>query len=121
MNLGETIKKLRVDRNWTQDELAYKARITAANISRIETGKHGPSTQLLESLAYVFGMKMYQLVALAENEYLPVAQQEYNHSEELLLRNFRLMPLKEREVFSELSESLAKLHRPIKKKGATVS
>lgn len=116
MNLGETIKKLRVDRNWTQDELAFRAKITAANISRIETGKHGPSTQLLESLAYVFGMKMYQLVALAENEALLVAQPEYSHDEEVLLKNFRAMPLKERELFSSLSASLAKLHRPARKK-----
>lgn len=116
MNLGETIRRLRAARNWTQDELAYKAKITAANISRIETGKHGPSTQLLESLAYVFGMKMYQLVALAENESLPVAQPEFSISEEILLRNFRAMSPKERELFSSLSDSLAKLPHPSRKK-----
>ncbi|NNM79828.1 MAG: helix-turn-helix transcriptional regulator [Gallionella sp.] len=116
MNLGETIKKLRIARNWTQDELAYQAKITAANISRIETGKHGPSIQLLESLAYVFGMRVYQLVALAEEEVLLVAQPEYSHGEEVLLKNFRAMPQKEKEVFASLSVSLAKLHRPHVKK-----
>lgn len=109
MNLGETIKKLRDARHWTQDELAYKAKITAANISRIETGKHGPSTQLLESLAYVFGMKMYQLVALAEGEVLPVAPPEYNHEEEMLLAEFRAMPKEQRAILQTVSSSFAKL------------
>lgn len=108
MNLGETIKKLRVARNWTQDELAYLAKITAANISRIETGKHGPSTQLLESLAYVFGMKMYQLIALAEGEKLPVAVPEYNHEEARLLECFRAMPKEERKLFQAMGESFSK-------------
>ncbi|WP_435628339.1 helix-turn-helix domain-containing protein [Candidatus Ferrigenium straubiae] len=109
MNLGETIKNLRIARHWTQDELAYRAKITAANISRIETGKHGPSTQLLESLASVFGMKMYQLVALAEGEKLPVASPEYDFTEQALLQNFRSMTPKEQELFMAMGERLAEL------------
>lgn len=107
MNLGETIKNLRLARHWTQDELAYRAKITAANISRIENGKHGPSTQLLESLACVFGMKMYQLVALAENEKLPISPPDYDFAEQALLQNFRTMPPKERELFLAMGERLA--------------
>jgi transcriptional regulator with XRE-family HTH domain len=107
MNLGETIKNLRLARHWTQDELAYRAKITAANISRIENGKHGPSTQLLESLAFVFGMKMYQLVALAENEKLLTSLPDYNFAEQALLQNFRAMPPKERELFLAMGERLA--------------
>ena len=107
MNLGETIKNLRLARHWTQDELAYRAKITAANISRIENGKHGPSTQLLNSLAYVFGMKMYQLVALAENEKLPISPPDYDFVEQALLQNFRAMPPKERELFLAMGERLA--------------
>lgn len=107
MNLGETIKKLRIARHWTQDELAYRAKITAANISRIETGKHGPSTQLLESLAYVFDIKMYQLVALAEGEKLMIAAPEYSFAEQALLQNFRVMTPKEQELLLALGERLA--------------
>lgn len=109
MNLGETIKSLRLARHWTQDELAFRAKTTAANISRIETGKHGPSTQLLETLAYVFGMKMYQLVALAEGEKLPAASSEYDFAEHSLLQNFRAMTPKERELFIAMGERLAQL------------
>lgn len=109
MNLGEKIKSLRIARHWTQDELAYRAKITAANISRIETGKHGPSTQLLDSLACVFGMRMYQLVALAEGEKLPIAPLEYDFTEQLLLQNFRSMTHKEQELFIAMGERLAQL------------
>lgn len=109
MNLGRTIKELRLARHWTQDELAYRAKITAANISRIETGKHGPSTQLLESLAAVFGIKMYQLVALVEGEKLPVAAPVHDFAEQALLQNFRAMKPKERELFIAMSERFAKL------------
>ena len=108
MNLGGTIKNLRIARHWTQDELAYRAKITSANISRIETGKHGPSTQLLESLAYVFDMKMYQLVALAEGEKLPMAPLEYSFTEQALLQNFRAMSPREQELLLALSERLAR-------------
>lgn len=107
MNLGETIKKIRITRQWTQDELAYRARTTAANISRIENGKHGPSTQLLETLAYVFGMKLYQLVAFAEGENLPVAPQKFDLTEQVLLQNFHAMSPKEQELFKSLGERLA--------------
>jgi len=113
MNLGKTIKDLRIARHWTQDELAYRANITAANISRIETGKHGPSTQLLNSLAKAFGMKSYQLVALAEGERLPVAPPEYDLSEQALLQHFRAMTAKERDLFMAMGERLARLGETI--------
>lgn len=109
MNLGETIKVLRIARQWTQDELAYRAKTTAANISRIENGKHGPSTQLLETFAYVFGMKLYQLVAFAEGEKLLVAPQEFDLTEHVLLQNFHAMTPKEQELFKSLGERLAQL------------
>jgi transcriptional regulator with XRE-family HTH domain len=109
MNLGETIKNLRAARHWTQDELAYRAKTTAANISRIENGIHSPGTQLLETIAYVFGMKMYQIVALAEGEKLPVAALEHNFVEQALLQNFRAMTPKEQALFIATSECFAKI------------
>lgn len=113
MNLGETIKALRITRQWTQEELAYRAKTTAANISRIENGKHGPSTQLLETLAYVFGMKMYQLVAFAEGEKLLVAPQEFDLTEQILLKNFHAMTPTDRELLMTMCERLAQLGKLI--------
>lgn len=109
MNIGETINKLREERRWTQEELAARANITAANISRIENGKHGPSMQLLESLAHAFGLKIYQLIAIAEGEQLPIAIQKFDFEENKLLTNFRNMPSEQRELFQLVGASFSQL------------
>ena len=109
MELGETLRKLREERHWTQDELADRANITAANISRIENGKHGPSVQLLESLAHAFGLKVYQLIALAEGEQLPVAIPKFDFEEDRLLKSYNMMPSEQRELFQLIGDSFAKL------------
>ena len=109
MKIGETVRKCREMRAWTQEEFAYKVKTTAANISRIENGKHGPGAELLESIAYVFGMKVYQLIALAEGEALTVAAPEYNHEEALLLECFRALPVEERQLLRAVGESFRKL------------
>lgn len=109
MNIGETINKLREERRWTQEELAARANITAANISRIENGKHGPSVQLLESLAHAFGLKVYQLIAIAEGEVLQTAIPKFDFEEDRLLTNYRKMPIGQREIFQLVGESFAQL------------
>jgi transcriptional regulator with XRE-family HTH domain len=109
MNIGETINKLREERRWTQEELAARANITAANISRIENGKHGPSIQLLESLAKAFDLKVYQLVAIAEGEVLQTAMPKFNFDEDRLLTNFRNMPSDQREIFQMVGASFSQL------------
>lgn len=110
MNIGETIRKLREERHWTQEELAARANITAANISRIENGKHGPSVQLLEALAHAFGLKVYQLIAIAEGESLAVAIPKFDFEEDRLLTNFRTMPNEQREIFQLVGQSFASLN-----------
>ena len=60
MKIGGTIKELRLNRGLTQSELADLAGTTAANISRIESGKHGAGSDLLNSLAFVLRLKVHQ-------------------------------------------------------------
>ena len=52
-------------------------------------------------------MKMYQLIALAENEKLPISPPDDDFAEQALLQNFRAMPPKERELFLAMGERLA--------------
>lgn len=99
MNIGETIRKLREERHWSQEELAGRANVTAASISRIENGKHGPSLQLLESFAHAFGLQTYQVVAMAENAELLTAAPQFDLDEDKLLSQFRKMPHDQRELF----------------------
>jgi transcriptional regulator with XRE-family HTH domain len=116
MNIGKTINELRDERRWTQEELAARANITAANISRIENGKHGPSVQLLESLAQAFGLMVYQLIAIAENEKLPAAIQRFDFDESKLLTSFRNMPNEQREIFQLVGASFAAVKKNKKSK-----
>lgn len=102
MELGKTIKRLREQRGLSQDELAFRAGTSAANISRIENGKHGAGEDLLASLAKEFGLKIYQLVALAEGVETPNIPKLSNPDEEAILTVFRGMTDKQRELFKAI-------------------
>lgn len=91
MNLGSTIKALRERHGWSQEELGWRVNSSAANISRIETGKYRPGEDVLESLAQVFGIRVSELFALAEGA--PGSQVVHlpDQAEALLLAHFRAM------------------------------
>jgi XRE family transcriptional regulator of biofilm formation len=56
-NIGERIKKLRITKGWTMQELAEKTNSTAATINNIEKGKSAnPTARLVVELASVFGV-----------------------------------------------------------------
>lgn len=48
---GATVKHLRNERGWTQEQLAARVRCARNTIARIETGTRRPSLPLLERLA----------------------------------------------------------------------
>ncbi len=48
---GATVKRLRNQRGWTQEELARRVGVAPNTIARIETGNRRPSLTLLERLA----------------------------------------------------------------------
>jgi transcriptional regulator with XRE-family HTH domain len=111
MNLGPIIKQLRERRRWTQDELAHQAGTTAANISRIEAGKHRPSAELLGSIAYVLELKIYELIALSEGLTPPALQPGFDADEELLVSYYRKMPTEQKELFKAIGASFCRLRR----------
>lgn len=99
MEMGKVIKRLREERGWSQDELAFRTGTSAANISRIENGKHGAGQELLEALAREFDYKVYQLVALAEGVETPIIPINSNPDEEALLSDYRAMKDEQRILF----------------------
>lgn len=99
MSFGQVIKKLREERGWSQEELAHRVGISTANISRIETGKHGASETLKVLLAREFGYKVYQLIALAEGVRSPEIPPLRDQDEETLLDYFRSMDKEQRSLF----------------------
>jgi putative transcriptional regulator len=50
--------------DWTQEELARRARVTRKTINTVEKGKYIPSTYLALKLAKVFGVPVEELFQL---------------------------------------------------------
>ncbi|MFI4991654.1 MAG: helix-turn-helix domain-containing protein [Solirubrobacterales bacterium] len=67
-DLGGAIKRLRVERNLTQEDLAHKAGITTGTLSRTETGETSPSWRTVKSIAEALDMSAAELVATAEHD-----------------------------------------------------
>lgn len=111
MELGKVIKRLREGRGWSQDELAFRTGTSAANISRIENGKHGAGEALLEALSREFDYKVYQLVALAEGVDAPIIPVNSNPDEEGLLSNYRAMTEDQRLLFRAVGQEFVKKAR----------
>ncbi len=60
--LGERIRKLRRERDWTQKELAERVGVDYKNISNYEVGRLTPSKKTLQRLVGVFGLTIDELV-----------------------------------------------------------
>ncbi len=60
MKIGENIKRLRLSRGFTQEELAERADLTKGFISLLERDKTSPSIATLEQLLDVLGVSLKQ-------------------------------------------------------------
>jgi transcriptional regulator with XRE-family HTH domain len=49
--IGKTIKKLRIDKEISQEELAHRSHIHVSQLSRMENGKANPSLEILITIA----------------------------------------------------------------------
>ena len=56
MTIGDKIKELRKENNWSQDDLAEKINSEKSHISKYETGKLIPSPAIILKLAEVFNV-----------------------------------------------------------------
>ncbi len=63
MDLHKRIKKLRQDKEWTQQELADKVGVKQKQISSYETGVSKPSANVLMRIAEVFDVSTDSLLA----------------------------------------------------------
>ena len=62
MGLDTTIKRLRLEKGWTQDELSRKLGVTPKTISFYELGERRPSRNSLIKLAQIFGITVDELI-----------------------------------------------------------
>lgn len=64
---GYNLKKIRKERNMTQDELSEKLGISQKHLSTIETGDHFASAQLMEKIISEFNIPISELFVSDEN------------------------------------------------------
>jgi transcriptional regulator with XRE-family HTH domain len=62
VRLGNRVRTLRRERQWTQVELAEMLGIDRSYLSEIETGKKDPSLRVLKTIADGFGLSLSQLL-----------------------------------------------------------
>lgn len=61
MKIGQVIREIRVAHKATLEEIAFAADTNASNLSRIERGKQGYSTETLERIASTLGVTVSDL------------------------------------------------------------
>ena len=65
---GAHVRRLRLAREWSLQELAYRADIALLTVHRIETAKFAATIDVLLSLTRAFQMPLKELVDCAEME-----------------------------------------------------
>jgi len=58
MTLGERIKRLRMERGWSQTQLAQRLEVHPKQVSGWERGAHTPSTDVLIRIAETLGVSL---------------------------------------------------------------
>ncbi len=78
----EAVRKLRIDRGWTQRKLAHEARTSQHTIGEIELGLRDPHPTTLRKIAEAFGVSEAEL--LAEEADMPEAPGElpFEHAQQ---------------------------------------
>ena len=72
MKIGQEIKKLRLDKGMTQEELAERTNLSVRTIQRIENGEVDPRAYTLQTIASALEIEFEVLNNIREDEYDPV-------------------------------------------------
>lgn len=62
MNIGERMKQIREEKGLTQNEVAQRAGVTAASLSRWENEEREPTFQNVQRIAQALGVTMAEMV-----------------------------------------------------------
>lgn len=98
MTFGERMKRLRLERAWSQGQLAQKLKVHQKQISGYERGVHLPSTDLLIRIAELFNVSL---------DYLAFDNWEDIRQVQIADRDL-LQKLEELDKFSEQDKSTVK-------------
>ena len=67
LNIGDTIKKLRKEREITQEEFAEVLGVSCQSVSRWENNSCYPDIELIPNIATFFGISTDKLMGIDEN------------------------------------------------------
>ncbi len=70
LKLGATIKKLRTERGFTQEELANKIGVSFQAVSKWETNTTTPDIAIIPQLALFFGVSIDSLFSMNKDDYM---------------------------------------------------
>jgi transcriptional regulator with XRE-family HTH domain len=62
VSLGQKLKQLRQEKNWSQDEFAYHAQIDGRQVSRYENDRVMPSVDVVIKMAKAFNVSLDYLL-----------------------------------------------------------
>lgn len=68
MTVGERIKKIRLEKGWTQKQLAEKCNIDPANLRKYESGRQNPKIGTLEKIAESLNVNIGSLIEISEKD-----------------------------------------------------
>lgn len=60
-DMQNRLKELRIERNWSQADLAEKLDVSRQTVNSLERGKYDPSLPLAFKIAAVFGLAIEQI------------------------------------------------------------
>ena len=76
---GEKLKKLRMEKHFTQEELAEKIWVTRTAISKWETNRGYPSIDSLKQLANLFDISIDALISNEDIENQKALEKKKSH------------------------------------------
>lgn len=63
---GEEVRRLRLERGWSQEHLAEAANLHRNSIGAIERGEMSPTLEVIEAIARALDLLPHQLIRKAE-------------------------------------------------------
>jgi len=66
MAFSETLRRFRLERFWSQAELARRSGVHALTVTRLESGRTAPSTRTVRALAEALGVQPGELASPQE-------------------------------------------------------
>lgn len=100
---GAVIRKLRLQRGWTQERLASHSDLERTFISMLERGIKQPSLKTISDLAKAFNLKNYELLHMVEQE-IHAAQNASSGDQECEEEQQRLEALELEQEKSRIGE-----------------